>query len=82
MRPPIAETSPEGWRVARVTCCSAFAVAFDLRLRLDTDWPGHQIIKLTSRPWMWVALVLAFLMIGYVATPPVVMQQAALWSGE
>jgi len=31
---------------------------------------------------MWVALVLAFLMIGYVATPSVVMQQAALWSGE
>jgi hypothetical protein len=32
---------------------------------------------------MWVALVLAFLMIGYVATPPMAIQQAtALWSGE
>jgi hypothetical protein len=38
-------------------------------------------MKPTAPPWVWVALVLALLMIGYVVTPPVVIQHAAaLWS--
>jgi hypothetical protein len=40
-------------------------------------------MKPPSPPLVWVTLVLALLTIGYVATPPVVIQQAtALWSGE
>jgi hypothetical protein len=39
-------------------------------------------MKSTSPPWIWVALVLALLVIGYVVTPPAVIQQAtALWNG-
>jgi hypothetical protein len=39
-------------------------------------------MKSTSPPWIWVALVLAFLVIGYVVIPPAVIQQAtALWNG-
>jgi hypothetical protein len=36
------KTSPEGWQVARIECCSAFDVARDGRLRLDASWSGDQ----------------------------------------
>jgi hypothetical protein len=39
----------------------AISVAFDLRLRLDAGGSGDQIMRSTSSPWMWVALVLALL---------------------
>jgi hypothetical protein len=43
-------------------------------------WSGDRVMKSTSPTWVWVALVLALLMIGYVVTPPVVTRQAAaLW---
>jgi hypothetical protein len=42
---------------------------------------GDQIMKSMSPPWVWIALALALLVIGYVVTPPAVIQQAtALWS--
>ena len=60
---------------------SAFALALHPPLRLDGAWSGDQIMKSMSPPWVWIALVLAFLVIGYVVTPPAVIQQAtALWS--
>ena len=41
---------------------------------------GDQIMKPPSPPWVWVALVLALLMIGDVVAPPVVIRQATtLW---
>jgi hypothetical protein len=44
-------------------------------------WSGDQIMKSMSPPWVWIALALALLVIGYVVTPPAVIQQAtALWS--
>jgi hypothetical protein len=74
------KTSPEGWQVAGIECCSAFDVARDGRLRLDAGWSGDQSMRSTSPPWVWVALVLALLMIGYVVAPPVLIRQAAtLW---
>jgi len=68
--------------VARIACCSAFAVALARRLRLDSDRSGDQIMTSKSPAWIWVVLaVLALLVIGYVVTPPAVIQQAtALWS--
>jgi hypothetical protein len=37
-------------------------------------------MRSTSPPWLWVALALALLMIGYIVAPPVVIRQAAtLW---
>ncbi|MGZ5529063.1 MAG: hypothetical protein ACXWJB_10365 [Limisphaerales bacterium] len=60
---------------------SAHAIAFDLRLRLDVGGSGDQIMKSMSPPWVWIALALALLVIGYVVTPPAVIHQAtALWS--
>jgi hypothetical protein len=45
---------------------------------LDAGWSGEiNFMKRTAPPWVWVALVLALLMIGYVVTPPAVIQQAA-----
>ena len=42
---------------------------------------GIKIMKSVSPPWVWIALALALLVIGYVVTPPAVIQQAtALWS--
>jgi hypothetical protein len=41
---------------------------------------GSYLMKSTAPMWVWVTLVLAFLLIGYVVTPPVVIRQAAaLW---
>jgi hypothetical protein len=78
--------------VARIECCSAFDVARDGRVRLDGDWSGDQSMRSTSPPWVWVALVLALLMISYVvarklsppsgptmAKPPG--ERAASWRG-
>jgi hypothetical protein len=68
-------------QLARIGCCSAFVIAPDRRLRLDGRWSGDQIMKSMSPPWVWIALALALLVIGYVVTPPAVIQQAtALWS--
>jgi hypothetical protein len=33
-------------------------------------------MKSMSPPWVWIALALALLVIGYVVTPPAVIQQA------
>ena len=78
-RPP-RKMSPGTRQVAKIGCCSAFDVARDGRLRLDGDWSGDQSMRSTSPPWLWVALALALLMIGYIVAPPVVIRQAAtLW---
>jgi hypothetical protein len=37
-------------------------------------------MKSMSPPWVWIALALALLVIGYVVTPPAVIQQATAWS--
>jgi hypothetical protein len=38
-------------------------------------------MKPTGPPWVWVALVMALLMIGYVVIPPAAIQHAAaFWS--
>ena len=55
---------------------SAFALALHPPLRLDGAWSGDQIMKSMSPPWVWIALALALLVIGYVVTPPAVIQQA------
>jgi hypothetical protein len=56
--------------IARKTNLEA-GVAFDLRLRLGADRSGDpKIMKSTSPPWAWVALVVAVAVIAYVATPP------------
>jgi hypothetical protein len=42
---------------------------------------GDHIMKPTAPPWVWVALGLALLMIGYVVIPHTAIQQAAaLWN--
>jgi hypothetical protein len=41
---------------------------------------GITVMRSTSPPWMWIALVLAVLTISYLTAPPVPLRQAAvLW---
>jgi hypothetical protein len=91
---PLVRFCPEGLRyhrpsrkrILRLASGKDWDAAVRLMLRLTSGcgwmrpvW-GDQIMRSTSPPWVWVALVLALLMIGYVVAPPVVIRQAAaLW---
>jgi hypothetical protein len=54
-----AETNPEGRLKAGLACCSAFAVAGDLGLRLDANGLGGPTMqpRRESAPlWVWITV--------------------------
>jgi hypothetical protein len=79
---PLVRLCPEGFRHRPPRKTNPEGVRYCPRPSVALEWQraGSQIMKSTSPRWVWVALVLAMLTIGYVAAPAVLVRQAAaLW---
>jgi hypothetical protein len=72
--------APQGWLQRSSVTPDDNLIARDRKLHLNSARIWGDQMKSSSPSWVWVALTLALLMIGYVAAPLVLVSEAiTLW---